>query len=222
MSKAGKDKGPRPVEIAIAAVLSLILGVVGAAVFLAFQEPEEVVGTPPEEDRVFGVVYYVPPSMGNQAHATWQVKQTAVQQGRSGTIPLVAEELNQWAARTFPESDEEGGDKPAIHVSPGTPGFRMEEGVFHVSMPLEWSAFGASREFLGQAHGGFAEENGVHVFDYERVYIGSMPVPGILGLSDMVVNRVASAFEVSDELREGWAGLESVTVEEETLQLTIP
>ena len=222
MSKAGKEKGPRPVEIAIAAVLSLILGVLGAAVFLAFQEPEEVTELPPEEEREFGVVYQLPASMGNQSHATWQVKQAAVQNGRSGTVPLVAEELNQWAARTFPEKDEEEGEKPAIHVNPGTPTFRIEEGVFHIAMPLEWSAFGASREFAGQAFGGFVRENGVHVFDYERVYIGSMPVPGIFGLSDMVVNRVASAFEVSDELREGWAGLESVSVEEETLQLVIP
>jgi hypothetical protein len=223
MAKASdKNKGPRPVEIAISAVLSVILGLLGAAVFLALQDPVEQTSVPSEEEREFGRVYYVPGNPGGQQHATWTVKREVVQRGRSGTVPLVAEELNQWAATEWRERRPGESSGPVLHVRPGIPRFRMEDSVFHVNLPLEWSAFGQSREFKSQAHGGFTRRGGIHVFDHDRVYIGSMPVPNLFGLSNSVVRRVVNSFEVSQELRDGWARLEDVTVEGETLRLTIP
>jgi hypothetical protein len=222
MAKASdKNKGPRPVEIGIAAVLSLILGVVGGALFLAFQAPVEANTPPNEEERRFGAVYYIPGKPGGQQHATWQPKREALLRGRSGTMPIIEEELNQWAAAEW-RQPQAGDDGPVLNVRPGTPRFRISEGVFHVNMPLEWSVFGQSKEFKSQAHGGFARRGGIYVFDHERVYIGSMPVPKIFGLSNNVVRRVVNSFDVPEELREGWAGLENVAIEAETLQLTIP
>lgn len=221
MSKADKKKGPKPVEIVIAAVLSLVVGVVGAAAFLAFQEPEKVDEMPTEEDRQFGIVYYVPGSTGNQNHATWAAKREAIIKGRSGTLPLVAEELNQWVAREYPEKESEG-DKPVLHVSPGTPNFRIEEGVFHIMMPLEWSVFGFAHEFRSQASGDFGPKNSVYAFEQDRVYVGSMPVPNVLGMSDSVVKKVLGGFEISEDLYAGWKTLEDVSLDAETLQLVLP
>lgn len=220
--RSDKEKGPRPAEIAVAAVLSAILGLVGAAAFLAFQEPEQVSSMPEEEDRQLGVVYYLPGKPGGNAHATWQAKRDAVQAGRSGTISLVEEELNQWAGQEFGKGPGETEEAPSLHIRPGRPRFRIDEGTFHVGIPLDWNVFGMSREFDSQAQGSFARRDGVHVFAQERVYVGSMPVPNLFGLADGLVQRVVDSFEVSEELREGWANLESVAVEEESLQLVIP
>lgn len=221
MARKDKTKGPRPAEIVIAAVLSLLLGVVGAALFLAFQEPEEVTSMPEPEDREFGVVYYVPGERGNQSHGTWTMKKEVLERKRSGTLVLVEEELNQWVAQEFKEPTGEP-DGPLLHIRPGTPGFRIEEGVLHAGFPLEWSILGASRKFQSQAIGGFERAGDRYVFDHDRVYVGSMQVPNIFGLSDLLVRRVVNSFEVSDSLREGWANLEDVSLDEETLRLVIP
>jgi hypothetical protein len=221
MSKADKEKGPKPVEIAVAAVLSLVVGVLGAAAFLAFQEPEKAEKMPAEEDRVFGIVYYVPGSMGNQNHAAWAAKREAVIRGRSGTVPLVAEELNQWVAKEYPNK-ESAGDKPVLHVSPGTPTFRIDEGAFNIMIPLEWSVFGMSHEFRSQAWGDFVQKKGVYSFDAARVYIGSMPVPNVFGMSASVVRKVLGGFDISEDLYAGWSSLESVSVKDDTRQLVIP
>jgi|GEM_PF-4437755 len=221
MAKIDKTKGPRPVEIVIAGILSFVLGVVGAALFLAFQEPEEVTTLPDPEDREFAVVYYKPGSRGDQSHGTWAVKKQVVERQRSGTVVLIEEELNQWVATEYQDPGE-GEEGPVLHISPGTPRFRIDEGVFHVGMPLDWSIFGMSREFKSQAFGSFERRGGQYVFAPERVYVGSMPVPNVFGLSNMLVRRVVNAFDVPGPLREGWANLESVTVDGESLRLVIP
>jgi hypothetical protein len=222
MPKSEKEKGPRPAEIVIAAFLSLLLGAVGSAVFLAFQDPEEVTSLPGAEERGFAVVYHVPGKPGNQTHATWQIKREVVQRQRTGTVPLIEEELNQWAAQEFREGAGDSGDEPILHIRPGTPRFRMADGVLFVAMPMEWRVFGTGRKFLSQAHGSFVPRGGQYVFEHERLYIGSLPVPKVFGLSDLLVRRVVNSFDVPNELREGWANLESVSVEDETLRLVIP
>lgn len=223
MAKRDKNKGPRPAEIVIAAVLSLLLGVVGAVAFLALQDPEEVREAPDDEDRVLGKVYYQPGNPGSAIHGTWQAKKQALQRGRSGNLKLVEEELNQWAGQEY-ESPAEGNDEdaPVLHVRPGTPRFRIEEGQFHIGIPLEWSVFGASREFPSQTWGTFTEQDGIHIYEQERVYIGSCPVPNAFGLADYVVSKVVASFDVPDELREGWAALEEVSVDDDALRLVIP
>lgn len=214
-----KDQGPRPYEIAIAACLSLIVGVLGAAVYLALIPPEEVSEIPEEEDRRLARVYYVPGSAGTREHGTWEAKQAAIESGRSGSFSFVEGELNLWARNFF--SDEEETKAGPVLIKAGRPNFRVDEEL-QINLDLDWSAFGMERDFVSLATGEFVERRGQHVFRPRRVYIGSCPVPGIFGLAQKAFGRVASAYEIPAELREGWEQLASVEIEEEELKVTIP
>lgn len=221
MAKASeKNKGPRPVEIAIAAVLSCLLGVVGAIVLLAFQAPEEVTELPPEEDREFGRVYHVQGKKGNASHGTWEAKTEAIKAKKSGKISLVEEELNQWASRQLKETD--AVEKPALHIEPGTPNFKIGDDELFVGAPLTWNIFGSSRTFESHTRGHFAAEGDSFVFEHGRIYVGSCPLPDLGGLATRLFRDVADSYNVSESLREGWANLESVSIEEGSLKLVIP
>ncbi|MEX2382199.1 MAG: hypothetical protein WD490_07440 [Opitutales bacterium] len=213
-----KDKGPRPVEIVVAAVLSGILGVVGAVAFLVLQPPEEVTEMPAEEDREFGLVYYVTGKGGNASHGTWLAKKEAVKTKRSGNLALVEEELNQWAAQKLKETAEI--EKPLLHIEAGMPNFRIAEDSLFVGVPLTWSMFGFGRTFDSHTSGRFKNSGAGYGFEHDRVYVGSCPVPGLL--ANRLVNDVVASYAVPEELNEGWNALESVALEESSLKLVIP
>lgn len=219
MAKRNKDEGPKPYEIAVAAVLSLLVGVIGAAGFLAFTPPEEVSELPDEEDREFARVYYVAGEQGGREHATWDLKRQAIEAGQTGTMELVEEELNQWAAATY-RDDAETAAGP-LQITAGQPKFHLADNL-QVAADLEWSIFGASQNFQSVAWGNFERRRGEFVFRPERVYIGSCPIPGAFGLAQRMFNRVAGAYEVSPELREGWSQLAAVEVTEGEMKVTIP
>lgn len=215
---AEKEKGPRPVEIAIAAVLSVIVGFVGAAAFLMFQTPERVSELPDPDDRELGRLYFVEGKSGNASHDTWQPKEAAVKTGRSGRLSLVEEELNRWAAQSLqPDQEAEQG---FISVEPGQPEFRIADSLLTIRSPLTWSAFGVSQTFDAQTSGELVQRDGTYVLDHGRVYVGSCPLPGMLGRR--LVRDVTATFDLSAELREGWASLESVELDEDALRLVIP
>lgn len=213
-----KEKGPRPVEIVIAAVLSLILGVLGAVVYLAFQPLEKVTEMPDEEEREFGRVYYVEGSEGDSSDDTWEPKAEAVSTGRSGSLSFVEEELNQWAAQNLDVERKAGN----LNIEPGVPNFRIADGRFYAAVPLTWNLFGTSRTLDSYVSGKFSSQNGSHSLDYERLYVGGCPIPNVFGLANRLFRDVVESYEVSDELQEGWAALETVSIEDDALTLVIP
>lgn len=221
-----KDKGPKPFEIVIAAVLSFIIGVLGAGVFLAFQPLEKVNEMPAEEDRVLGKVYYVEGKGGDTTvdgrtvRGTWEPKEGAVRAGRSGTLSLVEQELNQWAAQRLKGGGSD--DLPALHIEPARPNFRLADDQLYVMTSLEWSAFGVERTFDSLVSGPVVSRGGTHELDHEQLYVGSLPVPNLFGLADRLVRDVVDSYDVPEELREGWANLETVSIDGDTLELVIP
>lgn len=222
MATAANDeqKGPRPVEIAIAAVLSGILGVVGAAAFLVLQTPETVSELPEPEDRELGRLYVVDGKQGDASDDTWEAKLRDIEEGSSGDVELVEEELNRWAAENLQAEDDDDREKGFLHVEPDTPRFRIADNVLTVSAPLTWSVFGNTRTFDSQKSGSFTRRGDTYVLDQGRLYVGSCPIPGFLG--NRLLRDVVAFYNISDELRDGWAALESVAIEDESLKLVIP
>lgn len=219
MARRNKDEGPKPYEIAVAAVLSLIVGVIGAAGYLAFTPLEEVNEMPDKEDRRIARIYYVPGEQGGRQHGTWEPKRQAIETGRSGTFELVEEELNQWAAATY--RDDAITETGPLQITADTPNFRIENGL-EINVNLEWSIFGASQRFRSLAVGNFEQRRGEYVFRPDRVYVGSCPIPGAFGLARKMFDRVAGAYEVSPELREGWRQLASLEIAENEMKVAIP
>ncbi|HLS28621.1 MAG TPA: hypothetical protein VK041_08220 [Opitutales bacterium] len=215
-----KNKEPRLWEIIVAAILSLVVGFLGAVVFLVTLPPEVVSELPAEEDREIGKVYYVKGGEGDASHATWEAKEEALKAQRRGSMTLVEEELNQWAGVRLGEEQSPGDDQPLLHIVPGVPNFHLTDEELFVSVPLEWSLFGFGRTFDGLTSGTFEETGGRHVLNYDRVYVGSCPLPGFL--ANKLVRDVTASYDVAEEVEEGWAALQSVEITEEGLALVIP
>lgn len=216
-----KDKEPSPVEIAIAAVLSVIVGAVGAAVFLVLQPVEKVSELPEPEDRALARLYSVEGKAGGASHDTWEGKKANLEAGRNGELTLVEEELNRWAAKELKAAEAEDGEEAGfLAVEPGAPGFRIADDLLTVKVPLTWTAFGASRTFDAQTSGRFVQQGGGPAFDFDRFYLGSCPIPGFL--ANRLMADVIASYGVSDGLRNGWASLQSVEVDGDSLKLLIP
>jgi len=215
-----KHKGPKPVEIAVGGVLSVLLGIMGGALFLALQAPVEVKELPPENERDLAGVYFIRGKSGAQEHQTWSIKKEAVNSSRSGEFEVVEQELNLWAVNDFRQTG--GGGGGMLHIKPNTPNFRIADSRLQVALPLEWNVFGARRKIESQAAGTFRQRNGVFTFVPERVYIGACPVPKIFGLSDYFVNKVVAAFDIAPELSDGWAQIQDVSLDGEKLRIVIP
>jgi len=215
-----KNKEPRLWEIVVAAILSLIVGLLGAVAFLVTLAPEEVSELPEPGERELGRVYLIKGEEGDSSHATWEAKEEAVKAQRSGEISVVEEELNQWAEARLGGDGEGSGEASFLHVESGVPNFRLEEGELFVSIPLTWNLFGFAETFESQTSGTFRQRGGSFEFDHDRVYVGSCPLPDFF--AKRLVRDVIDSFQPLDELREGWANLENVSLEEEELALVIP
>lgn len=215
-----KNKEPRLWEIVVAAILSLIVGVLGAVVFLVTLPQEEVSELPAEGDREIGKIYFVKGSKGDASHGTWEAKEEALKAKRRGSMTVVEEELNQWAEVRLGEEQTRPADQPLLQVVPGVPNFHLTDEELFVSVPLEWNLFGFRRTLGSLTSGTFQEKGGTHVFNHNRVFVGSCPLPGFL--AKKLVGDVSASYDVAEELEEGWSNLQSVEIGEEGLALVIP
>jgi hypothetical protein len=218
MKPLEENKGPRPVEIVIAGILSGIVGVLGAAVFLAFQPAEKVTEIPEAEDRSLGTLYYVEGKGGSSEDDTWKAKKSGLEAARSARMTLTEEELNQWAAQDLKMGA--APDQGFLVIEPGTPRFRIADDILMVRVPLTLRLFGNGRTFDSQASGSFVRRGADYGFEYDRFYIGSCPVPGFV--SSRLVKSVVATYDVSDELRSGWSALGTVELDGGSLRLMIP
>ncbi len=221
--KREKEKGPKLYEIIIGAILSVILGVLLAVVYLAFQEVEEVDQLPSEEARQARTVYFVEGETGAPGQFNWRPKQGAFEEGRSGTLELVEQELNQWVADQFSElEDRDYEDEGMFYIAPRTLNFRIDDGKLQLAADLDWTVFGYSHSLKTQALGSFVREEGVFVFEPETMYVGGFKLPEPAVLGSALIRRIVEALNVSADLRDGWASLTDVSIEEDVLILEIP
>ncbi len=224
-SKSEKDKGPKLYEIVIGAILSVVLGALLAVVFLAFQPVREVDRMPSEEAREKGKVYYVAGAVGTAGQYNWRPKQAAVETGRSGTLELVEQELNQWAATTFSDLEDEAYDDAGMFfVAPRSLNFRIGEEDLQIASDLDWTVFGVTQTLKAQAIGRFVDSGSGYAFEPETVYVGGLKLPEVGDLGKALYEKVFEALEpqISSDLRDGWAALASVSIDENRLILEIP
>ena len=234
--------GPGMIEVALGAVLGLLLGVLVACVFLMFK-PVKVVKEPPKE-IVAGTIYYLPGSENNTKSRGWQQKQQSLM--ASGSVDLNEDELNAWAVAMNPKA----AAKPAVPAKPATPtkpgakpapapapvapataaapakfltagtiNFRITAGKMQIGAKCTLSLFGVSQEMTVIATGGFRKSGEHFVFDPETVYVGSCPLHKIPGVTGPLLGKLAVLQPVSDEMRAAWDKLTAVSLEGSTLRL---
>jgi hypothetical protein len=233
--------GPSTFEVALGALLGLLVGVIAACVFLAFK-PIKTVKEMPKEPAL-GAVYYLPGRVDGSKGRTWSDKQKQLLAG--SPIYLTEEELNAWAAAissTPPppaakpaagkpapgkpapaKPDEKSGEPtppPAGFFTAGTLVFRLTGNQLQVGTKCTLNYFGLATEFQVVATGGFTKKDNHVVFSPEKFYFGSCPLHKLPMLAGVVLPRIYASQKISDELSSAWEKVTEVAVEKDLLKVT--
>ena len=228
--------GPSMTEVALGAVLGLVIGVLGACVYLVFKPVAQVKELPKEPLR--SVVYYIPGSESNAKSKNWQAKQKQFLAGTTALISVVEDELNLWgntlaspAAAPAPAPKKGAkpapapaadAPKPAIDgiFNPSRPNFRIVEDKLQIGGKCVLNWYGLTYEVTYLTTGTFAKSGDTVSFVADKVYLGSCPVHLLPAASGPLVSHMISKMKVPDEVHAAWAKLNSVTIEGGALKLS--
>jgi hypothetical protein len=221
--------GPGWGEIIIGAVLSLALGAVLAVAFLV-AKPVAAVKELPKE-RPVGTVYYIEGSRSTENGKQWLRKKQLLTEGSS--VTLNEDELNAWITTETaapPPAKPAAGQKAAPPaptaglIELGTPNFRIHDGLLQIgskgTLNLDW--FGLKQSIIVQVAGRFVKQGGGFVFAPEQFCVGSCPIHRLPGLGGLVFRRLLAKEKVPDDLADAWKKLTDVSIEGNTLKLTMP
>jgi hypothetical protein len=234
--------GPSVTEVALGAILGLLLGVVVAGVYLVFKPVATVKVMPKEISR--STVYYIAGSDSSTKGKAWQAKQKLFVAGTA--IQLNEDELNAWAAAggtpaappkpvdkpkpakpakpgEKPKPEEKPADKPADKadapaapegfIIPSVPNFRVVDDKLQIGMKCTLNWFGLTYDVVLIATGGFTKSGDQVVFSPSTLYLGSCPLHLLPAASGALTNYILGKQKVSDETRVAWTKLTGVTVE---------
>ena len=230
--------GPSMLEVALGAVLGLLIGVVAASVYLVFKPVQLAKEMPKEPSR--SVVYYIPGSESTAKSKGWQAKQ---KQFIAGTrIQVVEDELNAWISslaapppapakpakpadkpkpgdKPPPKANEAQGPVPEGYIIPGKPNFRIIGDKLQVGLKCTLNWYGLMTEVTVKATGGFRKDGDRFVFAPDTLYLGSCPLHMLPWASPPLVSHIISSVKVPDEISAAWVKLNDVTIEGGTLKL---
>lgn len=212
---------PSWTEVILGAFLSVLLGVV-LAVALLILRPVVVAKEEPKE-RVPGAVYFIE---GSRAGSTAQAlaKQKAFVQGSS--VTLSEGEINALiAAAKVKAPQAAAGAKKAEgdaggYLVTGTPVVRVRDGTLQVGAPMTVDLL--NQNLIAQASGRFVKEGDMFVFEPDTIYVGSCPVQDLPFVGSFVRNKFVSSQPIPEDVRAAWMKLADVSIEENTLKLTMP
>ncbi|MDI1335006.1 MAG: hypothetical protein PSU94_02380 [Lacunisphaera sp.] len=238
--------GPSVTEVALGAILGLLLGVLVACVYLVFR-PVSLVQTLPKEP-LRSVVYYIPGKEGSAKSKGWQAKQKQFLAGTS--VAVVEEELNAWstssgtaapaasaakpapkapapaakpkpAAKPAEEKAEESKPVQDGFIIPYAANFRVVDDKLQIGLKCTLNWYGLTYDTTVVATGGFGKSGDQVVFVPELVYLGSCPLHLLPSLPGMLVSHIIAKEKVSDEVRTAWTKLTAVTIEGGAVKLTV-
>lgn len=218
------SQGPSLTEVILGAVLSLVLGVVLAAVYLALQPV--TTGKELPKEPVAGMVYYLEGSRDSGKARQAAAKQKTLLQG--GSVELSEDELNSLLTSTAtpvaPAPKSGAAAAPATTaITAETPNFRVRDGVLQIAVPVRVSVslLGLDQKIIVQARGGFEKRGEQFVFVPSECYAGSCPLQRLPMVEGMLMKRFVAAAAVPEELAAAWRKLSDVSVQGATLRLTM-
>ncbi len=227
--------GPSWVEVFFGALLSIILGIVLASVYL-IAKPVAVVKELPAE-IVPGLVYHIEGSRDSTKGRQWKVKHQQFIAGHS--VAVTEEELNAAvSALTSPAANAPAPGKKPDHAAkkaeetpsqaiagaivPGVPNFRIRENEMQIAVPVALNALSLQLDVLVQARGGFEKQGDHFVFEPNTLLIGSLPVHRIPALSGFMMGKFFAAQSVPEDIAGAWAKLNHASIEGTQLKLDMP
>jgi hypothetical protein len=219
--------GPSWAEVILGALLSFVLGVALAAGLLVIKPVQAVKELPKEPAR--DVVYYVEGSHDPVKGRPWSRKRQQLVAGQS--ISLNDDELNAVIPPPVPEKPAPTPAKgaPPAPVEPppsgfvvGTPNFHLLTDELQIAVPCTLNVLGTSQQVMVIATGQFKKEDDVIYFAPNKFYVGSLDITRLPGIPAMVTDKLLGGQGIPVDLVDAWAKLSDVTVEPNTLRLTMP
>lgn len=208
--------GPSWTEVILGAVLSLLLGVVLAAVYLVLK-PVATVKELPKEPAA-DVVYYIEGTRDLTKSRQAAAKQKAFVQG--GSVVLNEDELNTLLGVT-PKAADPAAAPAEKTITPGTPNFRIRDNVLQIGVPVQIKVAGFAQNVIVQARGGFAQHGDTWVFDPTEFYVGSCPLQRLPAAEGFLMKQIMGGATIPEDLTAAWKRLTGVAVEDATLRLTV-
>ncbi|HUJ42038.1 MAG TPA: hypothetical protein VLW52_00400 [Opitutaceae bacterium] len=224
--------GPSLAEVVLGVVLSLILGAACACAYLVLKPVAIVKEMPKDKERVAGMVYYLEGSNDATRGKQWMRKKQLFLGGSS--VTLNEDELNAWITAGTAASNDKGAPaaKPgkSLPAPPGpmvqmdVPNFRMSGGMLQIGTKgtLNLDVFGVKRPLVVQASGRFVKRGGEFVFAADQFYVGSFPMHKIFGSDEPVLDHLIGSQKVSEDIVTAWKKLVDVSIEGNTLKLSMP
>jgi hypothetical protein len=219
--------GPSLTEVALGAILGLLLGVVVAGVYLVFKPVETVKQMPKEISR--STVYYMTGSDSSTKGKTWSAKYKQFVAGKA--VQFSEDELNAWSAAggTAPKSAKaaeapKADDKAAPaagFITPAAPNFRVVGDKLQIGLKCTLNYFGLTYEVVVQATSDFRKSGDQVVFVPATVHFGSCPLHMLPAAAGALVNYLQSKQKFSDEMSLAWTKLTAVTIEGGLLKLAV-
>ncbi len=224
-SKVDRSKyGPGMGEVVLGAVLSLILGAM-VALGILISRPALTVKEIPK-DRPLGAVYYIEGTKGGDAGKQWMRKRQLLTEGT--TVSLNEDELNLWIGTVAgvraaaAGAGQKAASAPLIEL--GTPNFRIRNGAMQVASPctvnLDW--FSIKFPVLVQVIGHFAKRGDAFVLTPDQFYVGSCPLHKVPVLGELLYQVLVMKEKAPPEIAAAWKKLAGVSIDGNTLKLTMP
>jgi hypothetical protein len=219
-----KPAGPGWGEIAFAAALSILLGVILGAAVLVLQPVVVVKELPPERDRPRGVVYHVEGRHDSSKQAEAVRKRQLFMGGQS--ISLGEEELNLLFAPAKPAAAGKKESKAEVVIAGafavGEPNVRLADGLIQLAAPVRLTLPDLGLRVIVQVRGRMVRKPEGFVFDPAEIRVGSCPVGGLPFVLGLVRSRLGTLDVIPEDLRANWLKLADASVEGGLLRLRLP
>jgi hypothetical protein len=206
--------GPSWTEVILGAALSFALGAILAAAVLIIKPVMKVRELPKEPEK--NVLYYIEGSKDDSKGRQWPRKRQMLLAGSS--VSLTEDELN--TVFSTPAAKPPAA-APGGLIAPGTPNFRLVEGRLQIAVPCTLDVYGFKQDVLVTAVGGFRKGGDGFVFQPDAFYLGSLAVSRLPMAESFVTGRIIAAESIPDDLAAAWKKLSDVSVDGNTLKLTM-
>lgn len=221
--------GPSAVEVFLGAVLSLLLGLTFALAYLVVKPVQ--IAKSSAKDSVAGQTTFVRGTRDGDRGKQWLRKKQLFTEGNS--VAVNEDELNAWiTAGTEPEPPKPGVSKKltqAVPPSPigalsfGTPNFRVRDGALQIGSEgtLTLDLVGLKRPLIMRATGQFVKKDDGFTFVPDQFYLGCCPLHRLPGVAALVLDRLLEKVKIPEDIAAAWKKLADVSIDENTLLLTM-
>jgi len=216
---------PGLVEIIAGSVLSLLAGVLLAALFLIFKPVASVDQLP--KDAKDGGVYFVQGRKDWNSGRRWLFKRDSFVQGHS--VSVTEDELNAWVEAIYPPlpttppsaKDKEKKEVDVPWLQQGTPNLRLTADGLSLGVVCDLNIFGLTQKVVVQSEGHFAKTKGAVVFQPNTLFVGSLPLHRFRPIKGFAFRLLAGLYQFPAELENAWAKLGDAKVERSQLVMTV-